>query len=1322
MERRNLQVYEYLCHIGEAKEWIETCIKEEIPPIDKIEEGLRNGIIIAKLAQAYEPDCVKRIFDDPKLQYRHSDNINFFFAAIKKIGLPENFYFELTDLYEKKNLPKVIYCIHALGHLLFQQSRGPSINDLIGKLNFSEEQLQTAKKELERTGVSMPAFKNVEIALTQELQKLEPQQAVKEEKATYWKTRELSVQKCQAIARGYLARRSYKVHRATYHENTQLTIKIQSQARGVIARKLLYNKLNSIKTAEPSIVKLQNLARGYLARKRQNERKEHYKVHQREVTQAQAVVRGYLTRHHIRQEDAYYEQNEHKIVLAQAVVRGYLTRNHIKQDQCYYEERKAEVVHAQALTRGFLVRKQLEKQQAHYKIHEDKVVKVQALVRGVLSRQKVREVLEHYHMEEDKVVQIQALIRGNLARKRMAALRDDPEFVAQQMLRLPALDRNMISHQNSQDVLEHYANHEEMMHQGQAFAKGYLLEQMKQQELQHYQEHEEHIVEEQALTKGFITKYLKPEKVQHYSANIDKVIKVQSIFRAKMAKKAYHELTSEENPPVTTMRNFLHLVDDSEKDFQEEMDLEVLRQRAVLTIRENNELESLLNDLDIKIALLVKNRISLEEVIKVSRRQYKVVDDYQSAHAASSLKSLDKDSRHRLECYQHLFYLLQTQPVYLARLLFVMNQNMMGDHAKKFVETVVLTLFGFAQNEREEYLLLKLFKAAIEVEISNVANVQDFLRGNPVFIKLAVHYNRGAKERKYLRELLQPLVKQIIEDPTMDLETDPVSIYRKLIREEESRTGQRSERPYDVSLDTALDDLDTRNTLVSHLKQLTSITTRFVNEIHSSLDRMPYGIRYIARELRDALMQKLPQEQENNVLKVVGHLVYYRYINPAIIAPDSFDVIETPINPMQRKNLAEIAKMLNQVSVGKPFSNENIGLKPLDSFIKFTSESFAQYSYNVTVVDDPETYFQIDEFLDLANRQKPVIYINTSEVFSVHALIEENIDILAPEGEDPLRVILEDLGRAPALKDVTRDKELSLTLSNRFADLADDESEVKQLFVETKRYILYIIRIQSGRNLLEILEKPVTARELAKYSDIISKEKAKNTIAKGSLNLESIDFAQLKLATLENLTVLEEFGKVDSTDGYQAVLNSIATDIRNKHRRRVQRRQELRRIRQTLLNLADKTNYLEEQKQTYLDYINACMTQITQKKGKKARVFPFTRQYFHIKDLQRSGKVPKFGSYKYTAERLHQKGVLLEVRQFSPKQYDKISIIISSDEAGVFQVVVSFMGARVEESEVRLDELLQYQFNNVNVISLFDDNVKVNVNLLIFLVNKKFYV
>lgn len=117
----------------------------------------------------------------------------------------------------------------------------------------------------------------------------------------------------------------------------------------------------------------------------------------------------------------------------------------------------------------------------------------------------------------------------------------------------------------------------------------------------------------------------------------------------------------------------------------------------------------------------------------------------------------------------------------------------------------------------------------------------------------------------------------------------------------------------------------------------------------------------------------------------------------------------------------------------------------------------------------------------------------------------------------------------------------------------------------------------------------------------------------------------------------------------------------------------------------------------------------------------FSRQYFHLKELHKTGKVPKFGSYKYSAERLQQKGVLLGIDGYSPRQYDRISLTISSDEAGVFKIEASLMGVKLPGGsiELRLDELLQAQFNNVTTMALFDGVVKVNVNLLVFLINKK---
>ncbi len=39
-------------------------------------------------------------------------------------------------------------------------------------------------------------------------------------------------------------------------------------------------------------------------------------------------------------------------------------------------------------------------------------------------------------------------------------------------------------------------------------------------------------------------------------------------------------------------------------------------------------------------------------------------------------------------------------------------------------------------------------------------------------------------------------------------------------------------------------------------------------------------------------MRYIPEALEDDILKVVGNLLYYRYMNPAIVAPDALDVVD----------------------------------------------------------------------------------------------------------------------------------------------------------------------------------------------------------------------------------------------------------------------------------------------------------------------------------------------------------------------------------------------------------------------------------------------
>ncbi|KAI7832446.1 hypothetical protein BC939DRAFT_435523 [Gamsiella multidivaricata] len=1136
--RKQVQAYDYLCHIGEAKEWIEACINEEIDAITTLEESLRNGVVLAKLARFFDPPSVKKIFEHPVLQYKHSDNINCIFKAMRNIKLPEIFIFELTDLYDKKNIPKVIYCIHALSHMLANKGMAPNIKNLVGELQFTDAEIHATRQGLDAAGISLPSFGNVGSALAKELNG--PEMAIAEV---------------------------------------------------------------------------------------------------------------------IPEEEEEEEEEEPETLLSNQELRDLFWANNTDS-----------IVRCQQLFRGALERKRfLERRNLHYQM-EEFLIKVQAQSRGELVRRRFWHRVQQLRAFEPQVVTIQAHLRGFLQRK-------------------------------------------------------------KYQDRQNY-----------------------------YKANVNTIVKMQSLFRAKAAGEAYRSLTTGASPPITTLKTFLHLLNDSDFDFEEELELENLRQLVVRRIRENTQSDAQLNELDIKIALLVQNHITLDEVIKTTSSLTKKKAQRRLSMPASAtnnpytLKSLDRESRDRLVLYQQLFYLLQTQPAYFSKLFFMMSKTgLFTDRIKKQIEGVVLTLFGYAQNSREEYLLLKLFKQSIFEEVGEILNVNDFMRGNFMFVKMVMIYVRGAKERRYLRDLLGPLVRQVLEDDFLDLESDPLMIYKASINNEELRTGRPSERPLHIDHTEALNDPETRTTFIRHLQELRLRTEMFLDAILESLPRMPYGIRYIAKEVGDALRSKFPHEPEENITKAVGNLIYYRYLNPAIVAPEGFDVIEGVVNPMQRKNLAEISKMLNQISVGKLFSDDNVYLKPLNEYVGYAGARFAKYFKSVVEVVEPEKQFEVNEYVDQVNTIRPTVYISPYEIFNMHAMLASRIDVLAPEMDDPLRVILSELGNPPSGYEEHSQGhgEVCLTLQNRFtANLDDPDMDLKHLFVETKRYILAIIRIQSGKNLMEILERRVTIHEEQAWEELKATElnrqqhhqrrinnasgssiddRLRNTTNNMMADMNAMRFIELKQHAIDGILQLESTGKVTRKNGYQDMISAIAVDIRTKHRRRIQRAAELNRVKQTLSNLNEKKLYLENQIKSYHDYVESCMTNITTKKGKKQRyVMPFTKQYFHIRNLQRHGRLPQFGSFKYTAQKLFEKGVLLNLEGVSPKQYSQISLTISCDEPGLFQIEAeaSIMMVRmpVTSMELRLEDLLQCQFNNIQIMSLFDNMAKVNVNLLLFLVNKKFYV
>lgn len=1356
-QRQFLQAYEYLCHIGEAKEWIEDIIHRNIPPIVELEEALRDGVTLAEVVEALNIERRYKIFRHQKLQYRHSDNIAIFFRYLDEIELPDLFRFELIDLYEKKNIPKVIYCIHALSWLMFRKGIVDfRIGNLVGQLEFEHHELEAMQRGLDKLGASMPSFGSIGADFAEEPP--EPVETEEERIDRELAENEEIILDLQAQARGALVRMRLGETMQHLWDSEDWLVDLQSRIRGDFSRQISDYRLQMRNFA----TNLQSAARGYLVRQRQQAKEHYWKNTEGDILELQSIIRAGKVRNQIR--DTQYQletasgpvreiqsvfrgylarqkvisqQQDVKHATAptsalQASIRGMLLRRHVAEEQTMLRAETGAVSGFQAAARAMMVRRQVEEQRSaiddfgpqweqlqaaakammvrrqidkqrsaldgsapqweqlqavaramlvrrevdeqkralhgfgpqweqlqaaarammvRREIDEQKTAldsfvprweKLQAFARGKSAREDARALRAELHEHTAQVEALQSCIRAGAVRREVAATLDaleacGPEIIDLQsricgMLQrrqvaadLEALDaqvpeivslqshaRACLFRQEHAAFLEELRANESEIVSLQGLARAMMLRGEVANLLAELDEHEESDVALQAAARAFLVRIQFAEKKRFFNENMQKVVKIQSFIRAKLQGEAYKSLTTGKSPPVGAVKNFVHLLNDSDFDFNEEIEFERLRKTVVQQVRQNEMLEQYIDQLDIKIALLVKNKITLDEVVRHQSNFGGHAGTFIANSSMSStnqfdLKALNKSSRKKLESYQQLFFNLQTQPQYLARLFRRIRLQGMPEKECKRVELLIMSLFGYAQKRREEYYLLKLIARSISEEVEGSSTVQDYLRGHLFWQRLLSNYTRSPRDRRYLRDLLGPIIRDnIIEDPALDLESDPMQIYRSAINNEELRTGQPSLRPREVPREVAIKDPETRDLFIDHLRDLREICDQFLLAVEDLLPRLPYGIRFVCQQLLNSLRQHFKREQPQFLLQLVGSWLWRFYLQPAVMAPENVGVVDKQVSPLQKRNLAEVAKVLGQIVSGRPFGGDNIHLQPLNGFIAESIGRMGRITQALVSVPDAEHTFDIDEFNDLYAKNRPTLYIKMTDIFAVHQLVTTELPSMCPSRDDMLRELMHELGSAKNNESemmAAGSSDIQMFLTPKLHDIADPEADVKALFMETKRCILYIIRVQTGANLLEILVKPIVPADEVKWQSLLGEDFAVGTNTRGAysdanmVDVTRMSYHDMKRTALENVLRLEQWGRISKLNQYQDVLNAIALDIRTKSRRRVQRQRELEGVRLTLSNLHEKATYLEQQRKSYDDYIEQAMATLQSKKG-----------------------------------------------------------------------------------------------------------------------------
>ncbi|KAG1174503.1 hypothetical protein G6F70_004765 [Rhizopus microsporus] len=1225
--RSLVQVHEYLCHIGEAIEWIESFLGEKIDDNDNkeasivhLEKTLHDGVVLAKLAQKIHPGIISSIISgDAKFKFLRSNNINAFLQVLKEVGLPSIFWFEFVDLYDGKNMPKNEY-----SHLLHSTQVAPAIKNLHGEFNFSEDILVATQRSLEKSGATMPNFNNLGSSLQKELD----------------------------------GKNNKKYAFRPIEEPILLDDPIT-----MIPALRNRNSIGNSKNPTPDLIAYDSDTESKLSDADEDDDSVDYHQHP-------------MTLQTLRFLDA---TNDSSISSSESDLDEY-HHGSLSSDE---ESSDGDGIRERTLERHF------SKPENH-----------------------------------NLLVTAQGCIRAYMAKAKMQKIKDQ----------------------------HYYQSYHSQAQQGK-INTFWINQKLGEKRMQYFASPENWVISLQAM----IRRHLAMNKLRHQIRDGSQrfnYARQQGLASAQLHENTLQQLKSEKNPPIGVVKSVLHMLSNNDVDFHEDLVIEELRQKVIESIRENNQLDSQVSMIDVQIALLLKNVVTLDEVVKLSNaffhrnrkmQQQRKFSELVSGNSQNhDLRSVDKTSREKLELYQQLVYLLQTEPMYLARLMSVAGGHSERKGQRK-LDATVLALFGYGTNAREECLLINLCKACIVQEIKHVQNIQEFMRGNYTFMKLVVQVNRGAKERAFFSSLFSPLVKKVINNRDLDLETNPMVIYQKCINQEELATGQPSSRPFNVNQSEALQSPDVVQILSEHVESLRLMTDEFLDAIIQTVNSVPYGMRAIARELRIVMEEAFPDEHPEEIIKTLGNFIYYRYLSPAITAPEQYDVINCDVSPIQRRNLAEISKMLQQISSGKSFDSRNTHLSALNDYIKEASQKLSQWFVELTDVEEPEDHFGMDPLADHTSTQKPTVYIHPTELYHIHQLLEEHADYVEHQKSGILHAILQDLGEAPTDVNLTVPlRLLRLELVDRRDGLPDDTNgggDVKKLLLDTKRLIILVIQVQSGPTLEAILNEPVT-EEHERIWEIVREEQFPSTgtdkeiemanrernfkfgYKNASMDVKSLSFAKLKSFATKLHAYLMQHGVIAESPGYQSIINMIAMDITKKGERRKLRNAEIKKLQNILAHLEEKRNFLIGQGESYKEYLDSCMKNMAEKRGKKQKfVFPFTRQYFHIKNLQKRGLVPKFGSFKYSAKTLYDRGIIVDLAGVSPKLYSRITIILSMDRAGIitFEGYFPLLNTQDLHVDVHYEDLLQTQYEGVQTIKVLDGMATVNVNLLIYLINKKFY-
>ncbi|KAK3724385.1 RasGAP protein [Vermiconidia calcicola] len=699
-----------------------------------------------------------------------------------------------------------------------------------------------------------------------------------------------------------------------------------------------------------------------------------------------------------------------------------------------------------------------------------------------------------------------------------------------------------------------------------------------------------------------------------------------------------------------------------------------LKARISSQSKKNFVLEKDVRYLDSRIALLVQNRMALEEQNEVASH----LED------ATDLSEGSFPNDEKTQKYGNLLFLLQSEPRHIAHLCRLVTMA----EIDQLLQTVMFTIYGNQYESREEHLLLTMFQSVLTWQFDNTPDYSSLLRANTPVSRMMTTYTRRGPGQAYLKSVLATRINSLIEIKDLDLEINPLKVYETMIEKIEAGGKDLPEGlQKGITGEQAAANESVQRIIEPRIEMLIEIANSFLDTIIDGLDETPYGIRWICKQIRSLTRRKYPDAQEQTVCTLIGGFFFLRFINPAIVTPRSYMLIDQTPSENPKRTLTYVAKMLQNLANKPSYAKEPYMLK-LQPFIQQNKERINKFMLDLCEVQDFYETLEMDNYVALSKKDLE-LSITLNEVYSTHSLLEKHSKELVKDESSHLSQLLNDLGFAPAQLPRKDNRVINLPLYSKWETPLDDFTNALDItqeevyFMEAKSTFVMIMRSLPGNSM--VTRRPLRLDRVAEAAATTKNDSV--MVRKG-------------IRAMELLNQLQELGIVDKDDSYALLRDEVEQELVHLGSLKEKVLAETEKLDEVYRTIRDHNTYLVGQLETYKSYLHNVRGQSegTNKRGQSSKVL---------------------GPYKFSHQDLEKQGVI-QKSNVPENRRANIYFNITSPSPGTFVISLHYKGRNrgLLELDLKLDDLLEMQKENQEDLDL--EYVQFNVTKVLQLLNKRF--